>query len=51
MMTTVALSVLWLGEPWGARQLAGTLLVLAGLSLPPLLQALRRPRPTDPTTP
>lgn len=43
-LTTVALSVLWLGEPWGARQLAGSLLVLASLSLPPLLQALRRPR-------
>ncbi len=45
-LTTVSLSVIWLGEPWSARQLAGTALVLSALTLNPVLQALRRHRAT-----
>lgn len=43
-LTTVSLSVIWLGEPWTTRQLAGTVLVLSALLLNPLLQALSRHR-------
>jgi drug/metabolite transporter (DMT)-like permease len=43
-LTTVSLSVIWLGEPWTSRQLAGTVLVLSALLLNPLLQALSRHR-------
>lgn len=43
-LTAVSLSVLWLGEPWSARQLAGTALVLSALTLNPVLQALSRHR-------
>lgn len=50
-LTTVTLSVLWLGEPWSTRQLAGALLVLGGLSLPALMQRRAPPPPTPPTAP
>lgn len=50
-LTTVSLSVLWLGEPWGLRQLGGAALVLLGLSLGPLLRAWQRPHPPSPTLP
>ena len=39
-LTTVGLSVAWLGEPWSTPQLAGCALVVTALSLQPLLQAL-----------
>ncbi len=51
-LTAVTLSVLWLGEPWSPRQLAGALLVLCGLSLPTLLLRWTRPAASsDPSTP
>ncbi len=43
-LTTVALAVFWLGEPWSGRQLTGAVLILAAMSLTPLQRAfgLRR---------
>lgn len=47
-LITLALSVLWLGEPWSTNQLVGALLVLGGLTIPVLRPA--RPQPPSPET-
>lgn len=50
-LTTVALAVIWLGEPWSARQLVGAVLIVAAMSLKPMLQALDRRRITQESHP
>lgn len=50
-LTTVALSILWLGESWDKRQMAGAALVLSGLSVPTLLNFANRVRRQPSTRP
>lgn len=40
-LTTVGLSIAWLGESWSLRQLAGCALVVTAITFQPLLRAMR----------